>query len=627
MIAHRVIASVPECDRRPRIVRIGPIVALFFVPGCIWAQDGRSAEDGGAPADAGAVSMTDPDGGAGAGLDAGAPDASAPDPAADAGAPPPAAESFDSAACFNGLDDDLNEAADCDDDSCGAVPYCCVGSTSAACCTAPGSSSMALDFAACAGSDPAACGGGLTAFGSPAPRVEGGAFVPNGDALDDSGLVLGPPVDPTRERVILRATIAADLDGCTDCLDAVSLGLADPPSTNARVVPDVAVMVRASRRDYALFVAGEAVATAPIPDAAPHAYELEIAPDGAIALRVDGVATMASAGATLRPDRAPLLFGRTHNRDGVHLPARASSVSVATRGCDIPAALAREGRAVIPFPGVEWGARVASSPSAVLDGAERLVAFALDADVHLARRAASGAYALAGSGRVEAPALSAGVNEVLRDPELVREADRFVLYVTRAPADGPATIARALGEDGHAERFGALVDLDLPPDASPAEAPAIADDGGTRWLALRTFHEGAAVIAMLHASDVEGTVFDWARGSLEASIVVAPSEDFARFDHDEVSDPDLVADGVGLLRLFYAGRRGTRWGIGVRVSGDRAVWREPPGAPILAGSSAGHDRLWARHPSALLAGRELELLYTASDGVDLDVGRAVGSAP
>ena len=40
----------------------------------------------------------------------------------------------------------------------------------------------------------------------------------------------------------------------------------------------------------------------------------------------------------------------------------------------------------------------------------------------------------AGGGRVEAPALAADVNEVLRDPELVREASRWVLYVVRDPA-------------------------------------------------------------------------------------------------------------------------------------------------------------------------------------------------
>lgn len=81
------------------------------------------------------------------------------------------------------------------------------------------------------------------------------------------------------------------------------------------------------------------------------------------------------------------------------------------------------------------------------------------------------------------------------------------------------------------------------------------------------------------------------------------------------------------MRLFFGGRRGTRWSVGVLVSGDRHTWREPSSRPVLAGSGAGHDALWARHPSALIADGRFELFYTASNGVALDIGRAEGVAP
>lgn len=606
-------------------MRIGPILALLLLPACAL-EDGASAADAGEDneyMDAGPGSDASP----GASIDAGAPsdaaiDAGGPAPAVDGGTSSP--ESRDGAACYNGVDDDLNELADCDDLSCGAAPYCCVGSTAAGCCTGTGVS-FTLDFAACAGTDPTGCASGLVAFGTPAPTLEGGAFVANGDAIDDSGMVLGPPVDPTRERILLSATIAADTDGCTDCLDALALGLADAPSGTTRVVPDVALMVRASRRDYTLLIAGEPVDTAAIPDRSPHVYALAIEPDGAVSLRVDDAPAM-SGRAVPRPARVPLLYGRTHNRDGLHLPARASDITVRTLGCDIPSALVRRG-AVIPFAGPTWAGHVASNPSIEVDGDERLVAFALDQAVHLARQAADGTWRLAGSGSLDTPALTGGVNETLRDPELVAEAARWVLYVTRDPADGPPTIARAVGGDGFAETFAAAEDVTLPADIVEAEAPAVILDGGTRWMAIRTLHEGRPVIALLNAADPDGAFFDWARGDLASSVLVGTDDDITRFDHDEVSDPELLIDGVGLMRLFYAGRRGTRWGIGVRVSGDRAVWREPAEPVVLSGSGSGHDRLWARHPSAILEAGELTLLYTASNGVDLDIGMAVGRAP
>ncbi|MEZ4335638.1 MAG: hypothetical protein R3B82_03335 [Sandaracinaceae bacterium] len=604
-------------------MRIGPILALLAMPACALMESG--AADGGMADhldDASAAA----DGGAGVSFDGGVPfDAAvdaAPSPATDGGgtATP---ELREDGTCFNGLDDDGNSLADCEDVSCGAVPYCCVGSTSAGCCMGAGLT-QALDFGACTGTDPAGCASGLLAFGAPAPRLEGGAFVPNGDAIDDSGMVLGAPVDPTRERIVLRGTIAADVEGCTDCLDALALGLADAPVGNTRVAPDVAVMVRASRRDYALLIAGEPVDSAAIPDASSHVYELSIEPSGTVSLTLDGAPVM-SGRAVPRPGRVPLLYGRTHNRDGVHLPARATEVSVETLGCDIPSALVRMG-AVIPFAGPSWAGRVATNPSVEADGDERLVAFESNGDVHLARRAADGTWRLGGSGRLEEPAAVAGTNEVLRDPELVAGVDRWMLYVTRDPADGPPTIACAVGGDGFAETFGPATDVTLPDDALEPEAPAVVDDAGTRWMAIRVRHEGASAIALLNASDAEGAVFDWASGSLAGSILVVPNEDITRFDHDEVSDPELLLDGVGLLRLFYAGRRGTRWGIGVRVSGDRSVWREPADPLVLAGSSSGHDRLWARHPSAVLQGDVLTLFYTASNGVDLDIGEAEGRA-
>jgi len=604
------------------IVRICPIL-LILLPACSDGASTAGADAGnrGATADAGAFS----DAGGGAGGADGGPAAFSDAGAFDAGGMSPDAEDFSAGGCFNGLDDDANELTDCADVVCGATAYCCVGSSSAACCSGSGVT-LAADFASCGGADPRTCSTEtLDWFGTPRPTIEAERFLPNGDNLDDSGIVLGEPVDPTRERVTLSGVIAAPLDGCTDCLDVVTLGLADRPSTDdVRVVADVALMVRASRRDYALIVAGEAVWSAPLVDDAPHGYQLEVTPDGAAVLSVDGVVA-ARSNVTLRANRTPLLFGRTHNRDGLTANARVAEVSVRSFGCDIPAAIDRDPTAAIPFGGVPWGGALASDPSAILDGDERLVAFALERDIHLARRSADGTWSLAGSGIVDMPALVAATGESLSAPELIREEDRFVLYVTRE-TDASTSILRADGEPGHAERFGPLTTLELPADAETAQAPSVIDMGAARFMAIRTSFGGASAIALLQATDTSGASFAWVNGSRARSIVVTPDPDFERFDHDEVSDPDLLVDAFGLVRLYYAGRRGTRWSIGMRVSGDRATWREPSASALLTGSGEGHDSLWTRHPSVLNTPAGTELFYTASDGVTMDIGRAVGSS-
>ncbi len=593
-------------------MRIGPVL-VFLIPACANVEPtsppGRSADGG----------LTQ---GADGGPQTGPSDAAIIDGSMDAGAFTVPPEDLD--ACFNGIDDDSNDLTDCADAACGASAYCCVGSGTAACCTSPRISQDA-DFASCAGTDPRACSTSpLSWFGTPRPTLEDDRFVPNGDTIDDSGLVLGESLDPTRELVQLRAIITAPLDGCRDCLDVVALGLADRPAADdVRVVPDVAVMVRASRGDYALVVAGEVVWTAQLTDADPHDYSLTVSPEGDATLSVDG-APMFSTDVTPRRDRAALLYGRTHNRDGLTARARVTEVSLRSSGCDIPSAMDRNGSAVIPFDGVPWGARVASNPSILREGDELLVAFALDRDIHLARRAADGTWSLAGSGQLAFPSLEAEAGERLRDPELVRESDRYALYLTQETMAGPR-IVRAEGETGYVERFGALSPIALPTDAEGAESPSVIDFNGARYLAIRATDAGDSVIALLTATDATGSTFVWADATLADSIVVRQADGFDRFDYDEVGDPELAVDGANILRLFYAGRRGTRWGIGTRVSGDGATWRAPVDGAVLTGSGVGHDSLWARHPSVSLSPAGMEMFYTASNGVTVDIGRAVGS--
>ena len=153
-------------------------------------------------------------GGDGTGADAGAArDASAPPPSeTDAGPEDMAfgAREGDSletpgASCFDGIDADEDGVTDCDDRSCGAHPYCCVGSTEAHCCTGPGRDLM-LAFDMCtAGTAVTSCVEGVAGVGAGEATVVNGGFVAN--ASSDTGIALDAAVNPRREYITLTATV------------------------------------------------------------------------------------------------------------------------------------------------------------------------------------------------------------------------------------------------------------------------------------------------------------------------------------------------------------------------------------------------------------------------------------
>ena len=134
---------------------------------------------------------------------------------ADAGRSPPP-DDVDAAAvanevgetCFDGQDNDGNDAADCDEPACmTAYRSCCVGRAIAECCSGP-IPAAALDFGSCTGTLGGACPiAGATPFGSPRPTLRDGVFFPNGDRSYDSGVVVDAPIAPGRA-IEVRATLA-----------------------------------------------------------------------------------------------------------------------------------------------------------------------------------------------------------------------------------------------------------------------------------------------------------------------------------------------------------------------------------------------------------------------------------
>ena len=624
MIHIEVGFTVPSCDRGEWIGRICTIglALLLLLPAC--ASDGTEGLCDpmcGPTCDP----MCDAAGDAGPGSDAdvrldsdaGAADAASPTMGPDAGSMTAETDALGAVACFNGDDDDGNGRIDCADGACGTAAYCCVGETRASCCDAP-TSTVHADFAGCTGTDPLACVAGAIVFGGPTPRIEDGGLVPYGDHLSDSGLVLEPDLDPTHDRITLQATFAATPEGCgaVDCIDVVAVGLGDAPAAGfVRVLPDIAVVARTSRQDVALIVFGDVVGSWPLTTASPQRFELEVSPAGTAELRRGGT-SLATVAYLPRPHRRVLVYGRTQNHSGPLPSGRATDVNVLVSRCDVPSALERGAASELPWDG--------TGPSAIREGEELLLAFENADSIHLARWS-QGAGWISSAG-LSMPALPADAEERFTDPSLVRESDRYALYLTRETSAGRAVV-RADGMTGFVERFEIPVDVAFAGGAGGVElrSPSVVDFASERWMAVVAELSIGPRIVLLKSTG-PGEPFAPALGSIEESIVVGPSGVFGAFDDQEVGDPDLSIDGHGLLRLHYAGRNGARWSVGVKLSGDGRHWRELEGRARILGPGTDFDALGARAPSAVFGDGRVDLFYTANDGVSRSIGRATGSS-
>ena len=99
-----------------------------------------------------------------------------------------------------------------------------------------------------------------------------------------------------------------------------------------------------------------------------------------------------------------------------------------------------------------------------------------------------------------------------------------------------------------------------------------------------------------------------------------------RFDADDVDDPAVVLyDHV--YRLYYAGRLGSRWSIGMLIAADLHYWRPAlDGDAILAADGDGLDAVSVRGPAPLVEDGHVSLYYVGSDGDVPTIALAQGGA-
>ena len=562
-----------------------------------------------------------------------------PTPIGDAGAPSfdggPGGEYYESNDgvasdnCFNGDDDDGDGASDCEDRSCRAnVPACCVGVSDSLCCE-PGEA-VSLPIASCDGEV------GLCAeivalaepFGAPAPTVgerelEARTLVLRGHE-NDSGLLFDEPLDVRAAAVTLTATIAASSIGHDLGTDFVAVGLVDAESAVEllRVTPRIALMVSGNRHEASLLVAGELVQRWPLVDGSFHGYALTSRPDGTVELRRDGALLGTTSIRFDRPLRA-VVYGRSFNPGPTDpAPVRVSAIGVSSEACDVPSALTPERTPVLPAPGaIGWeGVRRVGAPSVArwtseLGELEERMAVEIDGALYLARRGAGGWEPTTALGT---PALAAsGGAQWLSDPALRWDGSALELFFTARSASGEGSVMRVRAAVG-TETF-AWTDVEALLDAGEVSysGPAPFEHAEASYLALAEDEGGASRIALYRLDPIT-----------RIGVVRERGEDLFAFDRDALSSPAVVATSDGVLRMYFAGRRGARFGVGMLVSANGLTWVEPSGgALVLDATGAGFDALGVLDPEPVVDGGTLELFYTGLDGTSMRVGLARGPAP
>ncbi len=634
------------------------VVALAAIPAC--ASDSPNA---GTVSDAGAGGAAD----VGVSVDAAR--------LVDAPGTPPGFENTDRA-CADFRDDDDNGDTDCADVGCGATAICCVGSTSSTCCTAPESLASVVDLTGCTSSAPLDCAPGVEVFGSAAPvlttqRDDGGlcapatVLAPQGDDRSDGGVLASAALDTSSGVVALEARVGVSASSAAT-LDAIGVGLTDQSAlastSSPHVRPIVALVVSATDQAIRAVAGDIALASHPLGPilAAGGCPELELRivtrPSGTFDTfyRAVGAASWISLDQGLPFQTTPVAhavaFGRSTNpgAEGVH--AWLSSLSADHTTCDVLDPV-RSTQSV--FPGAPTGtigsvSRVGGVAAYELDGDVYAAGVDADGRLHtLGRPGASGDRILAAG---EASFFALG----LADPELVPVGENLRLFFTAIGAGGRRSIGYVDFDATLSQRVVESAPRELvPPDAlgvsavdGPAYFETLADDGPGGATILHRYVVFRAVLpdgrSELRAAELDGSApqlglaaetrdADSPPAFYTSASPLSPTEalyanradDATRFDADEVAAPEVV-EYRGVVRVFFAARRGARWSIGMLRSPDFHHFELAYPGAVLAGTGVGFDAVSVSSPDAVLdtTTGQLTLYYAATDGTNVQPGLA-----
>lgn len=567
-------------------------------------------------------------------------------------------------ACYDGEDNDFIGGTDCDDASCAAdSSACCIGSGT--CCAVDGFALPAQTFD-CTGTL-VACDSPFVAFGDPDPWLRDGSFVPGGNSTYDSGAFLSGPgpggfeiFDLSTRRVTITAEIVP-APGCgATCNEVVGIALTSQALSDTTTLrPVVGLLYSGARAMVTLIVNGAPVGS--ISHAAEDgtlSYRLDVAPTGEVsAVRIEADMTeteIARSTFVAIRDAKLVLHGRSRNReaDPSAVNAGLGQLTVTREICDMPSAWVR-GADPVPTRGgfaVEnirslsaWRNDGAADPRiwvAVGTGTPggdsgiyllRTADVTVPADLTLVTTAPFG-----GNGDWDAGGVT--------DPEIVYAEGMWHLFYTGIGSDGKRRIGATTFADGAPPAITAppAAIIDVGPGERAIDQATVLPVEGSPWqlIARVTREDGSQVLVRWERTDpIAGT---WTRrdcdapadGVDESSMATLlctrterrPGSGRDAFDADEISSPDLIAYN-GSYQLYYAGRSGSRWAVGLLASDDLRFWRDVgEGEAILAGDAQGFDSFGVSSPAVIGVDGGVGMYYLGSDGARTRIGWAAREA-
>jgi hypothetical protein len=509
--------------------------------------------------------------------------------------------------------------ATCDVPGCTELRACCVGDGT---CCAPIENTplpSTLPFEACVGGgDVASClvaqGVAATRFGAQPPRLEAGGYFSAGDsATEDSGLVIGAPVDLRTHGVRIGTTFTDSTSCDVGCVESAAVALVATATDSGEAVRPIAGLLYAGGPDrVSLLVADEVIQSWPHSEPEER-WELLARPDGWVTAIREGELLIEQRYEP--PSTAHLtVFGRSSNPGAGEASARLSNVTTTVALCDIPTAWDAPEPVRVVVGSVDLASAV-EEPSVLVEGDETLLAFRADQTLYLAR-AVDGAFQ---ASAIIEPSMLDGFDWAkagVRDPELVREDGSLVVYFTGRGIDGEGTIGRADLPSAAGLATG-LAPVIVPADHELAslEAPTVqAHASGGLVLIARAIDADAHVrLRIFRRSASSFDSRDWRAQAPWHLEALTAGEDRPVFDYaaDAIGDPTLTVHGR-MWKVFLTGRRGNRWSATLYASDDLVEWRVVQPEPVLAASGAAIDSLGVRSADIASVGDRIEVFYRAA---------------
>lgn len=551
----------------------------------------------------------------------------------DGGANTPAVPETSEAVCYDTDDNDHDGFRDCEDSDCQQFPTCCVGSADDACCES-GEPVYSLSVAGCNGTSIPLCAPSLTEFGEPGPfvRDEG---IATSNSPSDNGAYLADTLDVRRATIEITFE-AAQANGCVgDCLNYIALGLTtqEPQTGTGLFSMQLAVAIRPNFGDIAFILGGDIIDQWPLTDTAFHRYKLRLTPDGRISFaEIDetGAATTLFVPpffADMSDSLYLAIVGRGLDLEN-GVPARVRSISIERGVCDFPASAGAEAEPVIPseesastLPRVDGVGRAKNK-----DDLEAVIAD-VGSEFRLLLANSSGEYVATSDPILTLADVPGAVG--IDDPWLVADEDnmRWQLFFTVRTSANSSSIGRISSMPGFGEQFdnSSFVIVAEPAAGFPKlEMPTVVGD----HLIARAANVDLGIFVSLRPEGPDRWVLTGPSAG-DSSLHRPKFSDIFAMDNDEIADPALVYDdGRGMFRLYFAGRRGTRWRMGLLVSVNGEDWYQPLGDEELWRlDERGFDALGVRDPAPILKAGQASILYVGiADDSSMKVGHATSGA-